>query len=323
MKPRLVWVMKACLIIPLLAVTAFAAPRPPEQPLTGPGGADYRHREIRESVHGAGHTQFWLFEPAALAPDSAPVIVFLHGWGGMTPHPYQAWIEHLVRRGHIVIYPRYQANLRTPLREMTGHVIAAVKTALTELQTGRHVRPRLDRMAAVGHSLGGALAANLAALAGTEGLPEFKALMCVEPGDGSHRNPRVSLPRADWAKIPATTLLLTVAGADDDRAGDGYAREIYRGATQIPAANKDHIEVRSDDHGRPALKADHFAPTARAGAADALDYYGFWKLFDALTDAAFTGQHREQALGNTPAQRFMGRWSDGVPVTELVVTDPP
>jgi hypothetical protein len=28
-------------------------------------------------------------------------------------------------------------------------------------------------------------------------------------------------------------------------------------------------------------------------------------------------------LGNTPQQRFMGVWSDGVPVKELKVTDQP
>lgn len=54
-----------------------------------------------------------------------------------------------------------------------------------------------------------------------------------------------------------------------------------------------------------------------------MDYYGLWKLFDALTDSAFYGRNREYALGNTPQQRFMGQWSDGVPVKELVVTDRP
>jgi hypothetical protein len=54
-----------------------------------------------------------------------------------------------------------------------------------------------------------------------------------------------------------------------------------------------------------------------------LDYYGVWKLFDALCDAAFFGKNREFALGDTPQQRFMGKWSDGVPVKELVVTDKP
>jgi hypothetical protein len=56
---------------------------------------------------------------------------------------------------------------------------------------------------------------------------------------------------------------------------------------------------------------------------NALDYYGTWKLFDALTDAAFNGKNREYALGNTPQQRFMGVWSDGVPVKELKVTNKP
>jgi hypothetical protein len=54
-----------------------------------------------------------------------------------------------------------------------------------------------------------------------------------------------------------------------------------------------------------------------------MDYFGTWKLFDALTDAAFNGKNREYALGNTSQQRFMGVWSDGVPVKELKVTDKP
>ncbi len=56
---------------------------------------------------------------------------------------------------------------------------------------------------------------------------------------------------------------------------------------------------------------------------NALDFYGTWKLFDALCDAAFYNKNREYALGNTPQQRFMGLWSDGVPVKELKVTDKP
>ena len=38
---------------------------------------------------------------------------------------------------------------------------------------------------------------------------------------------------------------------------------------------------------------------------------------------AFDGEWCEYALGNTPEQRFMGTWSDGVPVAEPLVTDDP
>jgi len=40
-------------------------------------------------------------------------------------------------------------------------------------------------------------------------------------------------------------------------------------------------------------------------------------------DAAFYGKNRRYALGNTPQQRFMSRWSDGVPIKELQVLDKP
>jgi hypothetical protein len=54
-----------------------------------------------------------------------------------------------------------------------------------------------------------------------------------------------------------------------------------------------------------------------------MHYYGYWKLLDALTDAAFYQKNREYAFGNTPEQRFMGRWSDGVAVKQpKVITDP-
>jgi hypothetical protein len=61
----------------------------------------------------------------------------------------------------------------------------------------------------------------------------------------------------------------------------------------------------------------------RWAKVDALHYYGYWKLFDALQDAAFYGKNRKYALGNTPQQRFMGYWSDGIPVKELRVTQDP
>jgi hypothetical protein len=52
---------------------------------------------------------------------------------------------------------------------------------------------------------------------------------------------------------------------------------------------------------------------------DALDYYGTWKLLDGLADAVFRGTHRAHALGGTPQQRYMGEWSDRVPVRELMI----
>jgi dienelactone hydrolase len=306
-------------MIPVLLLALATAPA---QPATGPGGAQYRHAKVRAIEFGRGSAQCWIFEPASPAPTSAPVVVFLHGWSAMHPRSYDLWIEHIVRRGNIVLYPRYQANLATLPRQFCSNALGAIGSAVRVLQSGEHVRPELDRVAVVGHSMGGAMAANLAA----EPSLRLRAVMSVQPGDGTTRNPRIEFPKADWSKIPASTLLLVVVGEDDRVARDVYAKLLFAGTPQIPAENKNYVTVRSDRHGRPALVADHSSPLASSlwpRSVNALDYYGYWKLFDALTDAAFYGQNRPFALGNTPEQRCMGRWSDGTPVRELVVTDNP
>ena len=335
---------------------------PPAQPASGPGGKQYAHASVTKNRYGKGGQEYWIFEPDTPKPSIAPVVVFLHGWGGMNPMYYGAWIDHLVKRGNIVMYPRYQASLLTSIQEFTPNTVKAIKDGIERLQTEPgHVKPDLNRFAAVGHSMGGLLAASVAAMASESGLPRVSAVMSVEPGI---TQAPISFPLADLKKISAETLLLAVVGDQDTLVGDFDAKRIYKESTRVPANNKDYVTMVSDKHGTPELQASHRAPTAhdrsydsgdgigggpaetsdRAGGlptrpidgqqtgrrdrietmmVNALDFYGTWKLFDGLCDAAFYGKNREYALGNTAQQRFMGVWSDGVPVKELKITDNP
>ncbi|HJU91393.1 MAG TPA: alpha/beta fold hydrolase [Pyrinomonadaceae bacterium] len=339
------------------SVFSFQSPTPPSQPQTGPGGKQYLHAGVTKNRYGTGGKEYWIFEPDTPKPRSAPVVVFLHGWGGMNPLYYGAWVDHLVKRGNIVIYPRYQASLLTGIREFTPNTLNAVKDAISRLKNDAgHVRADFSKFATVGHSLGGVLAANVAALASESDLPRVSAVMAVEPG--ITESP-INVPLADLKKLPPETLLLSVAGDQDTLVRDHDAKRIYYESTRIPANNKDFIMLVTDTYGTPALVASHRAPTAHDKAYDngegvgggpavaenpsrigdtpqssrrarldsmmvnALDFYGTWKLFDALCDAAFYNKNREYALGNTPQQRFMGLWSDGKPVKELKVTDKP
>jgi pimeloyl-ACP methyl ester carboxylesterase len=343
----------------LFSLTIFAVqrPTPPVQPESGPGGKQYPHAGVTKNRYGTGNQEYWIFEPASPKPASAPLIVFIHGWGGMNPLYYGAWLDHLVKRGNIVVYPRYQATLLTPIKEFTPSTLGAIKDAINRLQTGRgHIKPDLNKFAVVGHSVGGLLAASVAALAKESNLPQVRAVMSVEPG--ITEDP-IKIPLADLRKMPAETLLLAVAGDQDTLVRDTDAKRVYYESTNVPAANKDFVMMITDTYGAPSLQASHRAPTAmdrsydngegvgggpvnpdRVGSArgngrssqdrrletmmvNALDYYGTWKLFDALCDAAFFGKNREYALGNTSKQRFMGVWSDGTPVKELKVTDNP
>ena len=320
------------------AAPAFAStPTPPAQPAFGPGGADYAHAQVIAREAKSGARGWWLFTPASPKPASAPVVVFCHGWGALDPKTYRAWIDHIVRRGNIVIWPNYQSGLLTPGGDFLPDAIAGVRAALAALQRGTAgIRPELDHLAIVGHSAGGVLSAQIAASADAQGLPEFRAVMPVEPGDGSQDGrKRVTVPHTDLSSMPVSTKMLVVVGADDHRAYESLGLSFYTDTVRVPAANKNVIELQSDAHGSPPLLANHAAPGAsrdarpprraliaefaHAGTVDALDWYGTWKLFDALSNCAFYRRDCAAALGGGPAQTYMGTWSDGVPVKPMRV----
>ena len=129
---------------------------------------------------------------------------------------------------------------------------------------------------------------------------------------------------ADPSAIPATTRVVLVTESDDLDAEGAVAR-IWAGLEGVPRENRDVVRLVTDDHGRPALIALHRQALADHDQQppDAFDWYGTWKWLDALMGCAFAGEWCEVALGNTAEQKFMGTWSDGVPVTEAVVTDDP
>lgn len=297
-----------------------ASPEPPPQLNWGPGGSDYMYGSINESRYDTGNYQYWLFEPAHPTPSTAlPVVVFNHGWGIMQPDSYINWINHIVKRGNIVIFPVYQGSLLTPPSTFTSNAIVAIKNALKKLQNGSgHIAPDLGKVAMAGHSYGGVISANIASLSPSDpDLPDFLAVQCTEPGT------RVFNTYEDYSLIPGDTLLLCIAGQDDNFVGDIDAKTIFNEATAIDNNNKDFLIILSDNYGSPELIADHFAPAADSDTTNSLDWFGFWKWFDGLCDAAFYSENRNYALGNTPEQRFMGHWSDGTPVHETIVTDNP
>ena len=316
------------------------APKPAGQAKAGPGGADYAHASMRQTTVGGGGDKAWIFEPADPAPEQAPVIVLLHGWGNWGPVVYKQWITHLVRRGNIVIHPKYQTNHLTLPIHMTANAVKGVRAALAELKKDGHVHFDGEHFAVAGHSLGGVIAANLAATAEETGLPQPLAVMCALPGDpklarfSQQLNRTINVELAsimvDYAAIPQGTLLLVIVGDRDKVVGDATAKVLWQRVQHLPAADRDYVAFQSDDHGRPKLKAIHVTPAAPTAGSlmdytksttNAFDYYGTWKLLDGLTDAAFYGRNRAYALGNTPEQRYMGTWSDGTPVKELFVLD--
>ncbi len=321
--------------------------RGPGQPAIGPGGSEYRHAGVHAQRFGEGVNEFWVFSPTDPRPDQAPLVVFLHGWGAVHPRAYGAWLQHLVRKGRIVIFPRYQDQdkMRTPGPIMLEGARSALNSAWMRLNESGPVRPNSDRLVWIGHSFGGTLAAKLAASSLADELPPPGAVFLIEPGGED----LVGLTGLD--AMPSDAIISIIVGDADTLAGEAGARAIAAAVTASGASRSlEIIKLRSDRRTRPALTADHFAPLGYVAgfppepieggdtdlpggafrdrirerrtekyAVDALDYYAFWKIGDALLDAVFNQQNIEFAFGDTPQQRFMGELSDGRPVAPLQI----
>jgi pimeloyl-ACP methyl ester carboxylesterase len=315
--------------------TAQGAPYP-GQPLDGPGGADYQHQSVAFFDAASSADGYWLFEPSDPKPESAEVVVFLHGYGAYNPMAYGKWIKHLVAKGNIVIYPRYQKNLVWPRPEgFPPNAAKAIRDALAVLEKEGHVKPKTDKMVFVAHSYGGVIASNLGVHWEKYKIPKPAAILLAEPGSGPFKGARLS----DYAALPADLNLLVVVGEDDYVVGDEFARLVFETAVNTP--NRNMVVQRRDTTGhRRWLLATHSEPysydldfdtgvrnyTARrvllTSRLNEVDFNCYWKLADALIDFTRTGRNGDVAFGNTPKQRFLGVWPDGRPMRELEVILP-
>lgn len=319
----------------LVCLSSSIAQTPPIQPGSGPGGSDYAHNGVifSDFTSWLSADGYWLFEPNLPKPDSADVIVFNHGYGVFNPGPYGQWIEHLVRKGNIVIFPKYQLNDASLPNTYTPNAVTGILAAFDELQNNpARVKPRMEHFGIIGHSYGGVVTSNLATEYATYGTPKPQCFMLCQPGTGGINSGRLST----YAGMDTDYNALIVVGNDDIVVGNTFGLEIFD-STAISTSHKNYIIHYQDDHGSPVLEATHNEPLCSnndydggtvsavitggyvASKQDAIDYYCYWKLADALLNCTFYGTNCEYAFGDTPEQRYMGQWSDGTDVIELEV----
>lgn len=307
---------------------AQAAPAPPGQPAEGYGSAQ---RYICTSYQRVKSGWYWdatavnVFIPDKLKNRrNAPVVFFLHGFLQLAPQIYLDAIKHLTDQGYIVIFPTFNyGNPFAILGDMDQNVMLqrAVKNAKKGLSiAGR--RADKSRMYVFGHSLGGlfsacwngaggprasaVVACNLATDS-TQGMPEFvKQFVRVTPVDW----------KAYAANVDVPVMVLT--GDQDTLSGPAQATEMYNALTRAP--ERSLYCLQTDNHGQPALMADHNAVMCSSGfippllmrfiggdaEVDATDYRFYWAAFDAALD------------GKAGLTFDMGAWSDGVPVKPVL-----
>src|SRR3954453_16509057 len=116
-------------ILGLLAASAAVGAAPPPQPKSGPGGAEYVATDVVKRAVGRASAASYVFHAAGAAAEPRPVVVFIHAWGATNPQAYGGWINHLARKGFLVLFPKYQDVNRTRPADATNIASALVKDA--------------------------------------------------------------------------------------------------------------------------------------------------------------------------------------------------
>jgi acetyl esterase/lipase len=347
-----------------LGAGAALAATPPAQPERGPGSTEYSASAVAKRAVGRTGAGTFAFHGVGAPREARPVVVLLHAWGAANPSTYGGWIEHMARRGYLVLVPRFQEVGRTRPAEATANAAARVREAIEALREDEEARPDLGRVAIVGHLAGAAIGLNLAVGAAAQGLPAPKLVFALMPGGVATDPKSRGVPLADLSGLDPRTMLVAMSPDREHLASDRLGRRILKEATSVPAERKLFMRVLSDDHGFPALSATLASPGSvkeeydgerikfppdppgtppnrqkwtpdmvlsgeqtvlvqqlANNLANATDYYGFWKTFDAAAAAAFAGRDA-LTLRNDPAFTDTGRWSDGWPVRRLAVETP-
>ena len=246
--------MRAALIPVVLAALLLLAG-------CGGGGASHPSKPTVEGPLVSGSKGVWLFRPAG---KPKRMVIFFHGQGGpteTTPANHRNWIDHLVSRGAVVLYPRYETDYSGAVIDATT---AGVRTATQRL--GPESLPVL----ALGYSRGAALAVEYAAVAGGQHLPVPDAIESVNPvpyGEQAHI--------IDLRPIRPTTVLAVLVSEKDPHASDGAGLLLNR----LRKAGFPGGQIRLNiarSHG--TFVADHLAPLSSSPAARA----AYWAPTDAL-----------------------------------------
>jgi len=230
----------------------------------GGGGTDYPDKATEAGPFVKGAKGAWLFRPAGKPKN---VVVYFHGQGGpieATPKNHRPWIKHLVDRGSIVVYPRYETNYEI---DPMLFALKGVQRAL------KGVDVKGLPVLAIGYSRGGAMAVEYGAIAPGNDVPIPDRIMSVFPASLGNERRIINL-----TTLQDSTRLLVQIGTDD-RVVDGAGARALLGRLQqagFPGDNIDLAVVQS----KVGFTSDHFAPMSTSVAAQ----QAFWTPADKLLE---------------------------------------
>jgi len=232
-----------------------------------------------------------IFHPGGVT-GAVPTLFFSHGFGGTFSGYVQGMLEFIARKGYAAVFVPYPTT--------GASIVERYDILLDGFRLAARTYPNLidtTQVGFMGHSFGGG------ALFGV-------SHRCfTENNWGS--NGRFLFSLAPWyayeitqaqlqAFPPDTKLIMQVY--DDDMVNDHRMAIDLFNTINISTEEKDFILVKSDTLQGQIYAADHAVPGTYQ-IFNALDYYAFYRLLDALCDYTFNGNlaGKALALGNGSA----------------------
>lgn len=238
-----------------------------------------------------GH-EIVIYYPAGIT-SPVPVIFYSHAFGGNDPNNISGFLNFVAKKGYAVVFVPYQTagNVQQKYTNLLAGFTKAARDYPDIIDT--------TKVGFAGHSFGGG-----ASFANAYHF--FTELNWGQSG-------RFIFAMAQWyaynitqtelQSFSADVKLLTVVYEEDKTNDQRMANDIFN-TINIPASEKDYLRVKADTINGYAYVADHVVPNN--SRFDALDYYAYYRLLDAMCDYVFNGNvaGKNVALGGGSADQI-------------------
>lgn len=223
------------------------------------------------------------------AVTSMPTLFYSHAFGGNFPSHVSGLLNFVAKKGYAIVFVPYQTT-GVSVADRYENLLAGFRKA------ARDYPGIIDttKVGFMGHSFGGGSSFALAYKCFTEN-------NWGQQGRFIHSSApwySFEITQEELQSFPTDTKLIIEIYADDAVNDHRMAADIFTNIN-IDDAEKDFLVVQSDTINGYIYYAGHDVPT-NYNAFDALDYYSYYRLIDALCDYTFIGNPagKEVALGN-------------------------
>lgn len=258
-------------------------------------------------------TKVTVFYPSGIT-SPRPTIFYSHPYGGESKEYNRGLFEFIAKKGYAVVFVPYATN-----DSSIDHRYTTLWTGFTKAAADYPGIIDTRKVGFMGHSFGGGASIGLAYKAFTEkgwGV-DGRFLFTMAPWYSYQITP------AQLASFPANTKMITQVYDEDVFNDHRMAIDIFKNIS-ISNTEKDYYYLKPSTVAGYKYATYHTLPNTRT-AYDAYDYYGVYRLLDALIDYSFNNSAagKNVALGNGSSEQVTMPEYRGQLMAPLEVTDAP